>query len=233
MGTRDSNDVARVLLVSGWDDETIADCERRLRECGVDVVRADDVYSAMSRLAGGEVFGAVLLDPRQRGDRLAQFARVAGRYYPATYTAVPALDDHRPAHASAGDRIPREPLDTIIDSIRRIRTEPADSNTAQAADPLPVEAAVEVAQPPEESRIEPPGVVAPAEPFDREPCSYEAVRLRMSEGRAGPMRRPPQAAESDDPIRPHGTVTPAELDALLTEGPESESIHSESQEEPT
>ena len=232
MGTRDSTDAARVLLVSGWDDETIADCERRLRECGVDVVRVDDVYSAMSRLAGGEFFAAVLLDPRQRGDRLAQFARVASRYFPTTHTAVPALDDDRRADASAGDRISREPLDTIIDGIRRTRTEPAKSQTAEAADPLPVETAIEDSAPAEERLIEPPGAVEPAEPIDREPCSYEAVRLRMSEGRVGPMRRPPQAPEPHDTNRSHGTVPPAELDALLTEGPETESIPSESQEGP-
>ncbi len=232
MGTRGSNDAARVLLVSGWDDETIGDCERRLRDCGVDVVRADDVYSAMSRLAGGEVYATVLLDPRQRGDRLAQFARVASRYYPATHIAVPALDDHRRADASAGDRIPREPLDTIIDGMRRVRTELANLQTAEAADPSPVGAVVEVSQPLEERPIEAPAAVAAAETIDREPCSYEAVRLRMSEGRAGPMRRPPQAPEPDDTIRSHGTVTPAELDALLTEGPETQSIPTERQEGP-
>lgn len=193
-----SSDIAgkpSVLIVSDADDGAVRDCASALTDAGAGVEVVPDVYAAMARLTLGRNVGRVLLDVRTLDDKEMSFLRVASRYHPSVEVLVPSFNGTAERMASFGAGVQAVDVEFIIDSV-----------TAELAPTTGVEA--------------PPGGALStdggAESGAAGPSLHDAVRERMAGDDPRVIRRAPPRQTPREPGPAKPTLSPEELDALLT-----------------
>lgn len=230
----------RILIVSQRHDEPVRAAASTLGQAGGAVTVVPDAYRAMAQLMQPPGFSHLLLDVRDLDEAEMGIVNIASRYCPATSPAALEL----PGIEARLSRL--APSLKVIDSATlamrigdgRASIGPVGQRTEQAA-PASVDGSIEHSL----------GVDSSATPSDNgeraASCEsadqssktddvaddgismYEAVRSRMREGAAAPVRRRPgEAMKSlgnpgipggcDAPVTETGVeLTAAEIDALL------------------
>jgi hypothetical protein len=218
--------------VTDAQDASLHEALALLADAGAAVEIAPDVYTAMARLARNGGFSRVLVDVRGLDDAEMSFIRLAGQYFPGIQVAVPVLAGTAARLSGAHNSVRAVPMVAIAASLQ-------DEPAAVRSVPAHTEEPSATQQRGETERTPQPPQGA-ATPTERRPLStdggpeaagegpplYEAVRMRMSEGTTAPVRRIPPPMNSGA-VRPgealdrtsDGTLTPAELEALLDVDP--------------
>lgn len=232
----------RILIVSPRHDEPVRAAASMLGQAGGAVTVVPDAYRAMAQLVQPPGFAHLLLDVRDMDETELGIVNIASRYCPATASAALQLPgiEARLARLAPTLRV----LDSATLAMRigdgRVSpiadTHQATGHAAPVADDESIEhslgvgAAFAGTDPSGHS----PGHDAPSrastassEASEDEVSMYEAVRARMREGAAPPVRRRPGEAAKpfgmagmsgpcDAPVTETGVeLTAAEIDALL------------------
>lgn len=230
----------RILIVSQRHDEPVRAAASTLGQAGGSVTVVPDAYRAMAQLIQPPGFAHLLLDVRDLDEAEMGIVNIASRYCPATVPAVLDLPGIEPRLGRLAPSL--RVIDSATLAIRigdgRASIGPAGQRTEQA-EPTSEEGSIE-----HSLGVDAAGTTAghgeraassesanrPAameDAADDGISMYEAVRSRMRDGAAAPLRRRPgEALKSpgnpgitggcDAPVTETGVeLTAAEIDALL------------------
>ncbi len=227
MSTADTDTRVAVLLLFNGRDAALLEFGDGLRQRGVDVHAASDVYAAMALLATGLPARHVVVDVRQLDNDEMQFLSLAPRYYPGLQILVPPLEGTIARQQGRTGRAVVLPPADLIESILGIPFavtaegmdepegrpewlgEPVADNDEQRAAALSTDGGPDAA--------------------DDGPTLHEAVRQRMANDVSGPVRRRPPGqhtvpaaftspsgdGQDDRPSSDAGALSADEIDALL------------------
>lgn len=191
-----------ILMVSDATDDSLRETVAELRAAGAEVCLVPDVYAAMARVAHGDPYDWVLVDVRTIDRAESEFLNLAPRYFDGLRIEVPWLDGTSRAVVQLGQPALRTTeVAAIVDSVRMAASVPAvvsAETNVQSGEELSTS-----------TGLESEGAGAPS--------LHEAVRLRMAEDAAAPVRRTPPSRTPPAPSAPptSNNLTDEEVEALF------------------
>jgi hypothetical protein len=217
MSTIGRSDIPSILIVADVVQPPFSDAVAALRQSGLAVAVAADVYTATAELALSSAFRHVLIDVRNLDPQERAFLQLAPRYFRGVRLCVADLPGASSRLRLDESPLPLKTVQSFISAVIAQRDEPVSAIEIQA-EPMQSSAPTPAPSPPS---APPPPRPAPRAPLSTDsatipseaPSLHEAVRRRMAgDEPAPPQRKPPVRT----PPKTAPTISPQELDALLT-----------------